>query len=217
MYTQKSLFTENDTLIIKPFKIQLLKWIGNKQRFAHEIASYFPSSFNTYIEPFLGSGAVLATLSPERAIGADIFEPLIEIWMTLKTNPKRLKEWYRERWQIAHGEFKREGYEKIKESYNRKPNGADLLFLCRACYGGVVRFRKTDCYMSTPCGVHEPIHPDNFDKRVDIWHERTKGTSFIHAHYEESMQMAKSGDLIYCDPPIGIHKVYFTEGKNLIS
>jgi DNA adenine methylase len=48
----------------KPFKRQLLKWIGNKQRFAAEIVSHFPSRIGTYFEPFLGSGAVLGTLSP---------------------------------------------------------------------------------------------------------------------------------------------------------
>ncbi len=48
---------------VPPFKTQLLKWIGNKQRFAHEIVSYFPRQFGTYYEPFLGSGAVLATLA----------------------------------------------------------------------------------------------------------------------------------------------------------
>src|SRR4051812_44371316 len=48
---------------VKPFTKQLLKWIGNKQRFAHEIVSYLPDEFGTYYEPFIGSGAVLATLS----------------------------------------------------------------------------------------------------------------------------------------------------------
>ena len=49
---------------VPPFRTQLLKWIGNKQRFAHEIASYFPTDVKTYYEPFLGSGAVLATMQP---------------------------------------------------------------------------------------------------------------------------------------------------------
>lgn len=40
----------------------LLKWIGNKQRFAETIISYMPETFNNYYEPFLGSGAVLAEL-----------------------------------------------------------------------------------------------------------------------------------------------------------
>jgi len=201
MYAQIDLFSEETSLLVKPFKLQLLKWIGNKQRFAHEIASFFPTEFNKYFEPFLGSGAVLATLAPKQAIGSDIFHPLMEIWQTLHDNPKLLKEWYFERWNLANGDYKREGYEKIKETYNNKPNGADLLFLCRACYGGVVRFRKSDGYMSTPCGVHNPIHPDSFSNRVDVWHDRTKGTKFIELHYEEAMSMAKPGDLIYCDPP----------------
>src|SRR5436190_2293315 len=81
------------------FKSQLLKWIGNKQRFAHEIVSYFPAQFGTYWEPFLGSGAVLATLVPEKAVGADAFKPLMEIWQTLKAKPEELKRWYRERWE----------------------------------------------------------------------------------------------------------------------
>jgi DNA adenine methylase len=60
-----------------------------------------------------------------------------------------------------------EVYEQIKASYNKSPNGADLLFLTRSCYGGVVRFRKADGYMSTPCGIHNPISPQSFARRVD--------------------------------------------------
>jgi len=59
----------------RPFRSQLLKWIGNKQRFAHEIISYFPRDFKVYREPFLGSGAVLGTLAPTKAIGSDAFMP----------------------------------------------------------------------------------------------------------------------------------------------
>ena len=92
-------------------------------------------------------------------------------------------------------------YEEIKASYNAQPNGADLLFLCRSCYGGVVRFRKADGYMSTPCGPQKPVPPEVFDRRVDEWHLRTAGTSFATMDYEEAMMRAKPGDLIYCDPP----------------
>jgi DNA adenine methylase len=91
-------------------------------------------------------------------------------------------------------------YEQIKASYNARPNGADLLFLCRSCYGGVVRFRK-DGYMSTPCGAHRPIPPGAFAERVRDWHRRVKGTVFSRMEYEEAMNLAQSGDVIYCDPP----------------
>ena len=82
---------------IVPFKRQLFKWIGNKQRYAHEIAGYFPPDIRTYREPFLGSGAVLGTLQPERAVGSDIFAPLISVWQQLAQCPSVVKQWYSDR------------------------------------------------------------------------------------------------------------------------
>lgn len=112
-----------------------------------------------------------------------------------------MKLWYRERFkQLLAGEKVAE-YERIKASYNRRANGADLLFLCRSCYAGVVRFRKADGYMSTPCGPHKPIPPESFDQRVNRWHQQTAGTEFIRLDYREAMSRAKRGDFIYCDPP----------------
>lgn len=198
---QHLLFSDTPHHYVKPFSTQLLKWVGNKQRFSHEIVGAFPEKFDRYFEPFLGSGGVLATLAPTNALASDVFAPLVEIWVTLKLTPGKLKQWYHERWQLAHGEYKREGYEEIKASYNSSPNGADLLFLCRSCYGGIVRFRQADGYMSTPCGVHEPIKPERFDKRVDLWHERTKSTDFAVLDYRDAMKEARKGDFVYCDPP----------------
>ncbi len=186
---------------VAPFKTQLLKWIGNKQRFAAEIVSFFPLEFDSYFEPFLGSGAVLGTLAPRRAFASDVFGPLIEIWQALHDDPQQLVNWYSKRWrQMQRGEKIGE-YEQIKASYNANPNGADLLFLCRSCYGGVVRFRQSDGYMSTPCGIHQPISPDSFESRVQIWQRRTRGASFRLLDYAASMATAKRGDLVYCDPP----------------
>jgi len=198
---QMLLFGQGSSRTVKPFKTQLLKWVGNKQRFAGEIASYFPAKIKTYFEPFLGSGAVLGTLAPEKAIATDSFEPLIEIWKTLKEAPETLKRWYGERFAIMAASDRVEGYEKIKASYNSNPNPADLLFICRSCYGGVVRFRQRDGYCSTPCGIHDPISPESFAHRVDLWHKRTSGANFARMEYEEAMELASAGDLIYCDPP----------------
>jgi DNA adenine methylase len=140
-------------------------------------------------------------LSPQDAVASDVFKPLIEIWQTLKNNPKLLIEWYNQRWKKSFEGNKKEEYEKIKASYNFCPNGADLLFLSRSCYGGVIRFRQADGYMSTPCGVHQPISPESFAERVYKWRERTKNTTFLQKDYKFTMFMAKKGDLIYCDPP----------------
>jgi len=200
MMIQGQLFKPTPTRFAGAPPGQLLKWVGNKQRMADEIVSYFPSHFRTYYEPFLGSGAVLATLAPAKGHGSDAFAPLMEIWTTLQRDPHKLERWYAERWHRMMSGDKVTRYEEIKASYNACPNGADLLFLCRSCYGGVVRFRK-DGYMSTPCGVHQPISPASFAKRVNEWHRRLAGTTFELIAYEEAMDRAKRGDLVYCDPP----------------
>ena len=161
MELQQLLFSGDRSGQVRPFKYQLLKWIGNKQRFAHEIVSFFPPKFGTYYEPFLGSGAVLATLSPKSAVGSDAFKPLIEIWQALKDRPDELKRWYADRWQRTTLRPKAAVYEDVKASFNSNPNGPDLVFLCRSCYGGVVRFRKADGYMSTPCGGRSAMTPSS--------------------------------------------------------
>jgi len=191
----------NSAQSIPPYKTQLLKWIGNKQRFAHEIISFFPNRFGTYHEPFLGSGAVLAVLAPNQAIASDIFKPLAEFWQMMKADPAIVKQWYRERWEFMQAGDKKEQYEAIKAKFNATHNPADFLFLCRSAYGGVIRFRKNDGYMSTPCGAHSPIHPGTFNRRVDEWYKRISGTEFYHQDYREAFERAREGDVVYCDPP----------------
>jgi DNA adenine methylase len=199
---------------VHPFKKQLLKWIGNKQRFAHEIVGMFPAQFGTYYEPFLGSGAVLGTLSPFRAVASDAFAPLMEIWSTLKSDHTLLEQWYTERWELAEREGKEVAYERVKASYNAKPNGADFVFLARTCYGGVVRFRQADGYMSTPCGPHNPISPTSFSSRVIEWKYRVRKTEFMTCDFEESMSQARAGDLVYCDPPYSFSQAILYGAQN---
>jgi len=184
-----------------PPKSQLLKWVGNKHRFAGEITRYFPTEFNTFYEPFLGSGAILATVAPSNGIGSDVFKPLMEIWQKLKSDPDGLIEWYATRRNRIEKEDKKIVYEAVKASFNKKHNGADFLFLTRSCYGGIIRFRKADGYMSTPCGVHTPIPVHSFAKRVKEWNSRLKKVKFLNIDYKKAFDMAKEGDLIYCDPP----------------
>lgn len=189
----------SDDFYIPP-KTQLLKWVGNKQKFAFEITKYFPKEFRTFIEPFFGSGAISATVAPERGIGSDIYTPLIEIWRKLQEDPEGLVLWYKEHRDKMDQYSKEEVFEEVQHSYNCGPNGQDLLFLSRACYGGIIRFTKQG-FMSTPCGVHTPISVDSFEKRVVEWHNRLRNVRFFNLDYKEIFQMANNDDFIYCDPP----------------
>ena len=185
----------------KPFRTQLLKWVGNKQKQAASIIDYFPKVFGTYYEPFLGSAGVLGVLAPKKAVASDTFAPLIQIWKTLHDDKDELKRQYAERHALIHLLGKEAAYQRVLASYNAGPNGADLLFLCRACYGGVIRFRKKDGYMSTPVGAHDPVSPESFGKRANVWHARTQGATFLHLDFANAMSRAQRGDLVYCDPP----------------
>ncbi len=176
----------------------LLKWIGNKQRYASQIVNFMPE-YNTYIEPFLGSGAVLGTLSPTSGIAGDALEPLVRIWQLLQADPQALVDHYSNVWH-RYLEEKESVYAQVRAAYNESPNPYDLLFLCRACYGGVVRFTK-DGRMSTPVGAHRAISPQSLMQRIYAWRERVHNTTFTHADFELTMANATKGDLVYCDPP----------------
>lgn len=179
---------------------QLLKWIGNKQRFAHEIVGWLPEGYGTYREPFIGSAAILATLAPSRAVASDVLLPLIELYQLMIDDPEALIAGYDQRWNAVMGGDKADEYKAIRAAYNARPNPHDLLFLSRSCYGGVIRFsRKGD--MNTPCGAHRPVSPESFRQRVDLWRPRLAGTEFVHQDFEVSLDRAVAGDLVYCDPP----------------
>lgn len=188
----------------------LLKWIGNKQRFASTIISYMPDSFNNYYEPFLGSGAVLAellmqdatSLYPhfEHAYASDILPFLIDIFNIVKNEPDKLIDYYAKEIELYY-EDPVAHYEVLRDRFNQDHNGFDFCLLSRTCFSGVIRFRKADGYMSTPRGPHRPISPATFQKRVRLWSELIQKADFNVASFEESMSKPQKGDVVYCDPP----------------
>lgn len=188
----------------------LLKWIGNKQRFASTIVSYMPDSFQNYYEPFLGSGAVLGELLQqdatamyphfERAYASDILPFLIDIFKAVKNQPQTLIEYYALEIEKYY-KSPTEQYEEIRKRFNENHNGFDFCLLSRTCYSGIIRFRKADGYMSTPRGPHKPIPPQTFEKRVMLWSELVQKADFSVASFEDSMKLPEAGDVVYCDPP----------------
>lgn len=188
----------------------LLKWIGNKRKFAETIISYMPQQFNDYYEPFLGSGAVMAELLNadstklfphfNNAHGSDILPFLIGIFDLVKDDPEKLTDYYNK--EISEYYLNPEDkYNEIRDRFNEHHNPYDFCLLSRTCYSGVIRFRKADGYMSTPRGPHKPIKPDTFNKRVALWHTLLEKADFQCESYTSAMNKAKEGDVVYCDPP----------------
>ena len=180
----------------------LLKWIGNKQRFAETIISYMPHSFNNYYEPFLGSGAVMAELLHadstmlfphfNHVYGSDILPFLIDIFNITRENPQAIVEHYKKEISEYYQDPLKK-YDEIRDRFNGEHNPYDFVLLSRTCYSGVIRFRKADGYMSTPRGPHKPISPETFESRIQLWHNR--------AVIEEIHLLGLTRISVYCDPP----------------
>lgn len=188
----------------------LLKWIGNKQRFAETIVSYMPESFNHYYEPFLGSGAVLAHLlnlsttqgKPQfkQAYGSDVLPFLVEIFNLVKSDPHQLTQHYEQN-ITQYYQDPDATYLQIRDRFNHDHNALDFCLLSRTCYSGVIRFRKADGYMSTPRGPHKPITPESFAQRVEAWSQLLQKASFRTESFTAALDRAQKGDVVYCDPP----------------
>ena len=65
-----------------------IKWVGGKTRSLSQILTKFPKDFNTYYEPFLGSGVVYFNLLPHDAVLGDIEENLATAHRAVKNHPQ---------------------------------------------------------------------------------------------------------------------------------
>jgi DNA adenine methylase len=72
----------------------VLKWVGNKFRYADTIVRHLPVDLGTYYEPFVGTGAVLATLAPARAVAGDTLPTLIALLSLVQQEPDCLVTHY---------------------------------------------------------------------------------------------------------------------------
>ena len=122
----------------------LLKWIGNKQRFAETIISYMPEQFNNYYEPFLGSGAVMAQLlyqnsttstpSFTHSYASDILPFLIDIFNIVKYDPQQIKNYYSKEIEDYYKAFSRvvvvtseKNFDSVQQRLQNSPTGICLL------------------------------------------------------------------------------------------
>jgi DNA adenine methylase len=73
-----------------------INWSGNKSKHISKFEKYLPDSLfeekwkGTYIEPFVGSGALLLYLEPNKWIINDLNKDLINVWKNIYKNPKKI-------------------------------------------------------------------------------------------------------------------------------
>ncbi len=142
-----------DTYQARPF----IKWVGGKTQLLDDIKKSLPHNFSqrkgvTYVEPFVGGGAVLFWILQEypnitKAIINDINEELICTYRVIKNDVENLIIEL-ERLQTEYlplDEVSRKNYYLARrECFNRKDNSeletaALFIFLNRTCFNGLYR------------------------------------------------------------------------------
>lgn len=69
-----------------------LRYPGGKKRAVSAITAYFPTDLKTMVSPFFGGGSIELSLAAKgvKVIGFDVFQPLVEFWQCVTTQPKKL-------------------------------------------------------------------------------------------------------------------------------
>lgn len=182
--------------MIKP----VIKWSGSKRSQSAKIKSFFPESYGTYFEPFIGGGSMLYALSPEKSICGDICKPLIDLWIEIRDNPTALAEGYRTRWTRLQEEGYTAYYE-IRDDFNRDRSSYDLMFLSRTCVNGLIRFNDKGEFNNSLHYSRKGINPDTLETIIVDWSKHIQNTEFIADDYAATTATAKAGDIVYLDPP----------------
>ena len=67
-----------------------INWQGNKKKHLKHLLPFVPSEYNTYIEPFVGSGSLFLHLAPSKWIINDLNKDLINSWMDVRNHPEEV-------------------------------------------------------------------------------------------------------------------------------
>jgi len=200
--------------IAKPF----LKWAGGKTQLISEIEKSLPSEITkskfTYIEPFVGSGAVLFWMlnnypNMEKAVINDINSDLINTYQIISSKPKELISILQAIQNEYHAlenkeDEKKAYYYKNRELYNlrnsdKSTQAALFIFLNRTCFNGLYRVNKNNGYnvpmgsykKPTICDENNILAVSNVLQKVEI----------LCGDYQKTLEHTNANSLFYFDPP----------------
>lgn len=200
--------------IAKPF----LKWAGGKKQLIPVFENLLPSDFFkrkefTYIEPFIGGGAMLFFMlqkypNIQKAIINDINPNLIKAYKTIKFSPDSLVQALRiiqkEYLEITTEERRKEFYLKARQRFNEGnlsdvDNTMYFIFLNRTCFNGLYRVNSKGEF-NVPFGKYKnPTICDSNTIYADS--ELLQKVEILHGDFEQTEQYISDNTFIYFDPP----------------
>lgn len=164
------------------------------------------------IEPFTGTAAVFLNTNYEAYLLADSNPDLINLYTQLVGEKDEFID-YCSSLFIPDNNAKTRYYE-LREEFNEtddpRRKSALFLYLNRHCYNGLCRYNKSGKF-NTPFGLYKK--PSLPKKEMKDFITAAINTTFMNASFTDSMRLAGTGDVVYCDPPYAplSKTAYFTD------
>lgn len=192
-----------------------IKWFGNKSRYRDHLISFFPAEFNTYIEPFVGSGAVFLQLRPKKWIINDINRDLTDLWMYLKKSVHVISKTitsFSDRFMILPKNEQLSLCRSITDELSnmrRGPSRAAYYLLMKYCvyFGSLIKdnkyyFRGLELNFMNPKYIPIFTKQSFIENLMDISKfMKTSDGTIYNRDYVSVLELAKKGDFVFIDPP----------------
>lgn len=170
-----------------------------------------------WIEPFVGSGAVVFNAAPKRALVADSNKHVIGFYTAVQKGeltPTDARTYLEEQGAFLekHG---KDHYYAVRTRFNQSGSPLDFLFLSRACFNGVMRFNGKGAFNVPYCKKDNRFRPAYVTKicnQIDWIAKviRRGDWIFVCQDWRTTLRQATSSDFLYVDPPyIGRHTDYY--------
>lgn len=132
---------------VKSSTSPFVKWAGGKGQLLEKLKNRLPDSFKTYYEPFVGGGALLLEIKPQKAVINDINEQLINAYRQLKAEPRDVIRAVR---RIEETPCDKDFYLAMRERYNEKIAKGELdaecaglmIWINKHCFNGLYRVNR---------------------------------------------------------------------------
>ncbi|UGS44775.1 DNA adenine methylase [Kosakonia cowanii] len=196
-----------------------LKWVGSKARLMPQLRHHLPEG-KRLVEPFAGSCAVMMNTDYDEYLIADVNPDLVNLYKVMANQTEAfLKELeiLFSAGSLGDTESQAVFYYAVRDAFNMAGKAsvsesveaaARFVYLNRHGFNGLCRYNRHGMF-NVPFGKYKkPYFPS---EEVRAFAEKAKRATFISAHYSETLDMVRDGDVVYCDPP------YLTESGNFTS
>ncbi len=180
-----------------------VKWAGGKTQLLSQFEKFFPTQFNRYYEPFIGSGAVffyIKNLYPEKEFFLSDNNPeLINCYEFVKNDLERLLDLLREQRSKHSKEYYYTQRNMDTNNLSKIESAARFIYLNKTCFNGLFRVNSKGKF-NVPIGSYK--NPSIFkEKDLIEAHKLLQDVTLKTMLFEDIINFALPDDFVYFDPP----------------